>query len=540
MGSSDVQKSESSPTGALAPSGAGSTMGTGQPLPPLSSRNHPSLGSGMQEGKDAPNALVGASTLTRFVPTPSTPTGNSMAPTSLPSPLPPRKSSSSGAVFHHSRSPRIPKTTTASNLKPVPVPPTSVGQIESVPSPSSFPVLPALSTHPSNNEEHPSPQERSGDYDRTRDGVEVGGVSRMSGPKGDERGGKDNSGTVRGEDGMMGRASLGILRSAPAPASVQRVDVERQEKEDFAKPAGSTGIRHDLDSSGSLKRDGSSPKEELGRSLKRPRLHDLNDNTGSKSYGYDTDEKHKKIGIRNDSDRNDDEGRKGGMTVTGKSDIPSYKEIKADMRVPNYAHNADADSAQKRDGVVRTNETDGGKPLAMGGQVIDLPRLSTPMSRLGGPPPLAGNTPLPSFRSERLNLTASRGGSGSISAGKSNSFDNSSRSLPFPLRSAPVSSLSAPLKTHAPSPNRGVVDAGDCNKPRGMEEGETKRAAEDKRESSPMRGGSARDSTTADRITNGDSQKASNGAMKHDSRGPSDMNGKEEQSGRAEIHTPVT
>lgn len=540
MSSNDVQKSGSSPVGAPTTSGAALTIGTSQAFPPLSNRNHSSLGSGMQEGNDAPSALVGASTLTRFVPTPSTPTANSMAPTSLPSPLSVRKSSG-GTVFHPSRSPRVSKPSTAPSLKSVPVPPTSSGQIESVPSPSSFPVLPALSTHPSTNEEKPSSQEGSGDHDRTRDGAEPGSVSRMSVPKADERGGKDSSGTARSEDGMTGRASFGILRSAPAPVAAHRMDVERQEKEDFAKSTGSAGIRHDPDNDGAFKRDGSSPKEELGRSSKRPRLHDLSEGSGSKSYGYDTDEKPKKVAIRCDSDRNDDEGRKGGMMGAVKSDIPSYKEIKADMRISSTGYNVDADTAQKRDGVARTNETDGGKSLTMGGQVIDLPRLSTPMSKLGGPPPLSGNTPLPSFRSERMNLTTSRGGSGSISAGKSNSLDNPSRSLPFPLRSAPVSSLSAPLKTHAPSPDRGVVDIGDCSKSRGIEEGGTSRVGEDKGETSPMRSGSTRDNVIADRITTGDPQKGSNGSMNHGSRGQSELNGKEEkQSGRGEIHTPVT
>lgn len=537
MAAKDMSKPGSSPLVPTSPAGTSSALGTGAPsLPPLSGRNPSSIGGSGQEGKDSSGATIGASSLTQFGKgfgrTPVTPVSNSVAPPSLPSPLSARKSPA-GGVLHIARSPRITKTPTAANYKCVPIPPSS-SQIESVPSPSSLPVLPALPSHPS-NETQSSPRQKNSDHDSVREGNEAVADSRASGPKADDKVAKTTSNPGKGEEMMMNKPLFGGLRSAPAPT--QQGDSERQEKEDGSKAPVAPGLRHDVENPSALKREGPG-KDELGRTAKRPRLHELGEAGGEKSYGYEADDKHKKYGDKVDLDRKDDDGRKPPILSSSKSDIPSYKDIKADLRASNGGQGVDSENNQKREGAARAGDGDVGKPLPMGGQVIDLPRLSTPMSKLGAPPPLSGNTPLPSFRTERMNLTASRGGGGSLS-GKSTSQDNVSRtSLPFPLRSAPVSSLSAPLKTHVPSPNRGTGDVGDNG---AGEESGMKRVAEDKREGSPRGGVNSRGNMMADRVANGDVQKVSGGNGMHDTRGTSDMNSKDEkQAGRPEIHTSAT
>eukprot|EP00177_Eucheuma_denticulatum_P000169 GFKZ01000300.1.p1 GENE.GFKZ01000300.1~~GFKZ01000300.1.p1 ORF type:complete len:1478 (-),score=198.14 GFKZ01000300.1:489-4922(-) len=539
MAAKDVSKPGSSPLGPPSAGGSSSALGTGgQSLPPLSGRNPSSIGGSGQEGKDSSGAAIGASSLTQFGKgfgrTPVTPVSNSVAPPSLPSPLSARKSPA-GSVLHIARSPRITKTSSAANYKCVPIPPSS-SQIESVPSPSSLPVLPALPSHPS-NETQSSPRQKNNDHDSTREGNEVVADSRVSGSKGDDIAMKTNSNSGKGEELMMNKPLFGGLRSAPAPS--QQGDSDRQEKDGGSKAPVASSLRHEVENPPALKREGPG-KDELGRTAKRPRLHDLGEPGGEKSYGYETEDKHKKFGDKVDLDRKDDDGRKPPMLGSSKSDIPSYKDIKADLRASNGGQGGDSENNQKREGVSRS-DGDVGKPLPMGGQVIDLPRLSTPMSKLGAPPPLSGNTPLPSFRTERMNLTASRGGSGSLS-GKSASQDNVSRtSLPFPLRSAPVSSLPAPLKTHAPSPNRGTGDVGDVGDSGAGEESGMKRVADDKREGSPRGGVGSRGNVMADRVANGDLQKVSGGNGKHDTRGTADINSKDDkQAGRPEIHTSAT
>lgn len=536
MASKEVPKPGTSPLVPPSAAGTSSALGTGTPsLPPLSGRNPSPLGGSNQEGKDTSGATIGASSLTQFGKgfgrTPVTPVSNSVAPPSLPSPLSARKSAA-GGVLHIARSPRITKNSGAANYKCVPIPPSS-SQIESVPSPSSLPVLPALPSHP-NNDTQSSPRQKNSDHDSAREGNEAAPDSRVGGSKADDKATKSNSNPGKGDEMMMNKSLFAGLRSAPAPT--QQADSERQEKEDGSKPPMAPGLRHEVENPSTLKRDVPT-KDDLGRTAKRPRLHDLGE-TGGEKYGYEADDKHKKFGDKVDLDRKDDDGRKPPILGSSKGEIASYKDIKAELRASNGVQGGDSENNQKRDGVARPSDGDVGKPLPMGGQVIDLPRLSTPMSKLGAPPQLSGNTPLPSFRTERMNLSASRGGSGSL-PGKATSQDNVSRtSLPFPLRSAPVSSLSAPLKSHAPSPNRGAGDVGD----NGVgDDSAMKRLADGKREGSPRGGVNSRSNVMADRVANGDVQKVSGGSGKHDTPGASDLNSKDEkQAGRSEIHTSAT
>lgn len=547
MTGSEIPKLSSSPVPIPSVSGA---IGSGAPpLPPMSTRPPSSLGGMGQESKEPPSSIgssglaVGASSLTKFgkgfVRTPATPVNSSVAPSSLPSPLPARKGPANAGIVHAAMSPRMSKPASTPTLKSVPIPPSSsTGQIESVPSPSSLPVLPALSSHPTNSDnDKASPKDKSAEQEPRRDDGEAMSDVRPADPKSDEQSGKENASTKKSEDGMVNKPLFGILRSAPAPVPI--ADSEKTDKEENVKSPGGLTAKPDAESTVGLKRESSS-KDEPGRTAKRPRLHDINDsdNNHSKSFGYDGEDKQKQDGGRNDIERNkDDDMSKGGVVGPVQSEIPSFQDTKADLRASNSSQAAEPEKPPKRENVIRSGETESGKSLGVGGQVIDLPRLSTPMSKLPGPPSLPGNTPLPSFRAERMNLTASRVGSGSGSGGKSTSQENTPR---FAIRSAPVTSLTAPLKSHVPSSSRGGADTGESSNSQKVESSSTKRVSEDKPGSSPIGGSNARDDASG-RVANGDAQKGTNSSGEHESRGTSDVKAKDEkQSSRTEIHSSAT
>lgn len=397
-------------------------------------------------------------------------------------------------------------------------------------------MLPALSSHPSNSDnDKSSPKDKSAEQEPSRTEGEAMSDVRPAGPKMDEKSGKENAGTKKGEDGMVNKPLFGILRSAPAP--VPMADGEKTDKEEMVKSPGASIAKPDTESTIGVKREGSS-KDEPGRTAKRPRLHDINDSdNNAKSFGYDGEDRMKKGNGRNDVERNkDDDMSKGGVLGPVKSEISSFMESKADLRESNSSQAAEPEKPPKRESPIRSGETESGKSLGMGGQVIDLPRLSAPMAKLSGPPSLPGNTPLPSFRAERMNLTASRGGSGSGSGGKSTSQESTPR---FAIRSAPVTSLPPPLKSHVPSSSRGGTDTGEGASSQKVESSSTKRVTEDKPSSSPI-GGSSRDDV-AGRVANGDAQKGTSGSGEHEPRGASDVKAKDDkQSSRTEIHSSAT
>lgn len=482
-----------------------SGLGTNAPaLPPMPSRPTPSLSGIGPDNKEGSSSIgpsaVGVSSLTKFgkglARTPATPVNSSVAPSSLPSPLPARKGPTGPVV----RSPRISKPSNVPSFKPVPIPPISapgIGHIESVPSPSSLPVLPALPSHPNNNgNDKPPSKEKSIEQETAKDGESD---TRAGRSKPDEKSAKDTSGGRKSDDGVINKPLFGILRSALAPEPPAHRD--RPEKEKVTSPTLSAP-RQDSESVSTLKREATS-KDEPGRTPKRPRLHDINEPSEQKAFsGFSGDDNKKTVGNMADAERNDGDGVKSGVPGPVKSEIPSFKELKG---VTSTAQPTEPEKPGKRDGTGRSMDVDGG----------NLPRLSNPMSR-SGPPPLAGT--LPSFRSERM---------------KSTTQDATSR--PFALRSTPLTSLSTPLKSHVPSSSRVDRNYGSSQ----AEEPVGKRMGEDKAESGNGGNGS-RDELMSDRVTNGETQK-SGGSGEPEARTASEMSPKEEkQSGRTEIPSSAT
>lgn len=521
VGAAEGQKTSSSPLtaqGGPSPPGIGTN---GAPLPSISGRPTSSLSGIGQESKELPGMTsgMGVSSLTKFgkglARTPATPVNNSVAPSSLPSPLAVRKGSSGGTgIVHAARSPRISKPSNPPNFKSTPIPPTTssqMGQIESVPSPSSLPILPALSSHPSSNGNEKASAKDKGDQDPSREHAD--GEPKLLTSRGDDKNAKEGSSGRKSEEGIMNKPLFSSLRSAPAPV---RIDMDRSAKDEKVKSPTTSAGRQEVETVSALKRE-AAPKDDPGRTAKRPRLHELNEHSeqkGFSAFGGDSNNGKKKIGTKNEAERKEDDVDKSGVLGPGKTEIPSYKAMKT---TPGVSQPLEADKSGKRDSGV---DADTAKNMPLGAQVIDLPRLSTPMSR-SGPPSLPGNTPLPSFRSERM---------------KSTSQDNTSRSsLPFPLRSAPVSSLPAPLKPHL-STGRAIDRDYSSSQP---DESVGKRVSEDKVDSGVTANG-PRDDAMSDRVANGDGQKGS-GPREPESRSEPGLNSKDEkQSGRTEIHSSAT
>lgn len=512
---SEGQKPSTSPVAAPGES-ASSGLGTNAPvLPPMPARPLPSsLGAIIQDNKEGSSSLgpsgVGVSSLTKFgkglARTPATPVNSSVAPSSLPSPLPTRKVPVGPSMV---RSPRIANPSGGPTFKPVSIPSISapqVGHIESVPSPSSLPVLPALPSHPNNSGiDKPASQEIAKDQDIGKEDVDSD--ARAGRPKPDEKGAKDNAVARKPDESAMNKPRFGILRSALAP--VPTTDRDRSEKNDKVKSPTDAAPRMESESGNALKRDGSN--DDSGRTAKRPRLHDINEPAEQKPFSsFSADEGKKTPGNKAESERMEEDSVKGGTQGPGKSEIPSFKELKG---ATGASQSADAEKSGKRDGPGRNIDVDGG----------NLSRLSAPLSR-SGPPPLPGT--IPSFRSERK---------------KSTSQDNTT-SRPFALRSTPLPSLATAMKSHVtvPSSSRGGVDRNYGSSQ--AEESVGKRVSEDKAESGAG-GNSSRDEVMRDRGTNGETQKSSGGSGESEARtaGTAEMSPKEEkQSGRTEIPSSAT
>lgn len=505
--------------------GGGNNANVRPSLPPLS--RNATIGGVTHDEKEGSSIAVGASSLTKFgkaaVRTPVTPSNNTVTPASLPSPLPTRKNSGNGNVLHGARSPRINKSAPIPSFKSVMNPQSVPVQMESVPSPSSLPVLPELSSHSNSIADKTSPREKGAESVNRR----ASNVP-LSSMKSEDKIGNGKLQVSKEDDALLNKSQVGLLRSAPAP--VQK-EPDRKENEEGSRG----GTSKDPEMSVGVKRE-SSVQDDLGRTAKRPRLHDMND---GKSYSYDGEGKDGKMTIDNTSDgKANDVAKGGGLTTTPKTDIPSFKEIKADLRASSNSQLGDSDNLRKRDNSGRQNETDRGKPHPMGGQVIDLPRLSTPLSKVGGPPQLSGNTPLPSFQRERMNLAASRGGAGSTAVKTSSTDASTPRSThPFALRSAPVPPL-ANLNSHA-STSRGLAGNGSGKVSQGVTENGSRRSSENKSDGVPTPG--SREHVTSDRMANGDVQKGKTALINPEARSASEVNGKEDkQSSRAEIHTTAT
>ena len=486
--------------------GASGGLSTGQPtLPPIGSRNGSSLNPLGQDSRDNPNSSsigLGASSLTQFgkgiMRTPATPVSTTVIPSSLPSPLPPRKKTVGPP--HGIRSPRLPKPSTPSNFKSIPVPVSSgySNQPESVPSPSSLPVLPALSSQSIRNDDE-NGKNKTGDAENDVDkNKDVRDMKNQSMDKGvEEMGDRDNM--ARGnhqrkmDDNMSAKPMFGVLRSAPVHHNDGNSGQGNRDERMKSPKEG-----HDDESYAASKRDASNSNDSA-RTAKRPRLQDINEKESNNKYGY-SHEEHQ--GKNNNKDNVNKDSENPNKTS---GPIPSFKAMKDEMRNSGSLHGSDNEKPLRRDSGGR-RDSDGSKGMPMASQVIDLPRLSTPV-KLSGPPSLGGNTPLPSFRSERMNLTASRSGTGI--GGKSGSSDPNRSTMQFGLRSAPVSSL-APSKSLGMSVSRGNGDRGDYGHSPTTDDGKSKRVSDDNMDTSSIGRKSSRDDVGIDRIGNGDSQKTNN------------------------------
>lgn len=513
----DNKQPSTSPThggGVASSSPRTSGSGMGASLPPLSSgRNSGSLSRLSQEAKDMSSSggmsssLVGGlgSSLTKFGRAPPTPVSNSVVPSSLPSPLShkPGGAGAGGAggnqsVHGHSgRSPRLSKTAAGGAFKAIqmPVPsPSYVPVVEQVPSPGSLPVLPPMSrplpSYSTANDDDGSGsnkmvKDKRGDVvdDHHRDDRVDGGRMKYMDDKTDKDVG-DSGGGGRGvsDDVLENKPVFGVLRPGNNSNSDKDGDTDDMNvkmKSPASSPNRGGGPGSANDNVLPNKRDSNmSGKDDMGRTPKRPRLHDLTDKD-VKSYGGYND------GGNDVDDKGGNKCKDEDMVVVGKGSglvgkgPDSFKDSL--KRASNGSASSQQQQQQQDDGSGkkhhRRDSGGGGSsgsvgdltsssvgPKANGGaglvgsQVIELPRLSNQaMSKLSGPP-LTGNQPLPSFRSERKNLSRGGGGGGVggggvggsgggvNSVGKSLGGDNapSRASLPFALRSAPAPPVSVP------------------------------------------------------------------------------------------------
>lgn len=344
----------------------------------------------------------------------------------------------------------------------------------------------------------------------------------------DDRGGRDML-SMRKSDEVVGSKPLyGILRSAPAPRTVET----DRSKEDKVKSPNRSTPRNDSENIGTLKRDHAS-REESGRTAKRPRLHqEGNDSDHNMSYNHDGENKQRSVTHTESERSKDDEGSRKA-SASCKPDIPSVKDAKTDLRGPNNSQSSDPEKKSKRESPSKAGE-EGPKNLGMGSQVIDLPRLSKPVSKLASPPSLPGNTPLPSFRAERKNLTASRGSSGSAVGGKSGNAEGPPR---FPIRSAPITPLPSQLKSQVPPSSMGASDAQDSGK---ADSSSAKRLSEERPSTAEQSGNNSREEG-AGSIANGDAQKSSGGLIEQEQRNATEAKAKDDKpASRPEIHSSAT
>lgn len=509
MPSNDGGKRSGSPShGGAAPAGGSSGMGSGggsSSLPPLNIRNSSPLSRIGRDGSKEMSSSVGmpggvglgsgSSSLNQFGKgtgrSTTAPVSNSLVPSPLPSPLTNRLKPGSGMV--HSRpSPRLPTSSGPSTFKPisVPGPSSNYEQMENVPSPGSLPVLPALSAgtnyeeDKSGKEKHASGEEEGGEGTERRGEArsKFEGKAEKDGGEGGVSSGQHARVT---EDNLDNKPVFGVLR--PGPSSGEK-DMSRSESEEKAKsPSTSTGRGSGEGGVLSAKRDNVS-KDDVGRTPKRPRLHDVNDkDLSGKSYGYDGIEEGEKS--KDNAPPKEGDVSKGGLGGSiGKSDVVGFKEGKSDRRSSGSVSQEEGKKHRRDSGGRDSGEMSKGGGL--GGQMIDMPRLSNqPIPKMSAPP-ISG--PLPSFRTERgKNLT--RGSGSSSGMGKSLNGESTSRgALQFALRSAPVSYSSSPKNLGGPS-GRGGGDQREYDGSPRMGEGGSSKRGEDKGEMGRGGGRSERD-----------------------------------------------
>ncbi|KAI0564799.1 TPR repeat containing protein [Gracilaria domingensis] len=509
--------------------GAGSNGVTRTPsLPLLSTRAPSTLGGGsLQAAKDPASAGLGlTSSLTKFskriAHAPTTPVNSSVAPSSLPSPLPTRKTPGSGMGMHGHRSPRPSKQNHVPSFKSIPIPPPSYGaQIDSVPSPSSLPVLPALPSRAIHSNDAKSTTEKERRRTSNDEG-KSGADDENTHPRGASSPKRSGDGGSRrtAEHSHGSKSVYGMLRSSPAPKGEQEGTGGKgfKAKEDrMRSPSAPPFERHGermrspsvpalgrKDGSSSSKREGTSREDSL-RTAKRPRLHesemDVSDEKSSRQ--------------RTNNEQRIEDKRK--------VDIPSLREIKPGQ---------EEESARVKEGK-SGDEDDAGKQ-SLSSPIVNLPRLSNPISKLSGPPSLPANTPLPSFRSERMSLSASRSANGSAPSAKQSTQDGNRGSLSFALRSAPVSAQAR--KASGTSSTRSGGDKADYQD--GSRDTDSRDV--DERMEAAQNRKSPRDDTRVERLANGEGMKGKASAGALDVISASELGKKEEKANRAEIRSSAT
>eukprot|EP00178_Gracilaria_changii_P016717 TRINITY_DN48024_c0_g1_i1.p1 TRINITY_DN48024_c0_g1~~TRINITY_DN48024_c0_g1_i1.p1 ORF type:complete len:1424 (+),score=205.98 TRINITY_DN48024_c0_g1_i1:788-5059(+) len=511
----DNGKRTPAPSTSAALSTGSASIATNRPSLPLLS----GCGS-LLAAKDSTSSGLGlTSSLTKFskgnAPTPTTPVNNTVVPSSLPSPLPTRKTPGTSASMLSHRSPHPSKPKHAPTLKSIPIPPSCTGHLDSVPSPSSLPLLPALPSHvihsedaksvidkerqsvtrqevPSSNEEETphvgkgrlaSPR-RSGDGGSRRKAEHFSGSKSVYGMHRSSPTSKNEQENV--EPKAFGKAER--IRSPNAPPYEKR-------GERLRSPTVPGLGRKDVNCSS--KREGFS-KEDSGRTAKRPRLHE-----GEKE------------------DCGDLKSARQRTKEPMKGDAPSVQELRSNPQVQDAEYSRSSGQDEEN-----------GKP-SLSSQMVDLPRLSNPISKSSGPS-LAAKTPLPSFRSERMNLSASRSANGSGSSPKQNSQDGNRSSLPFALRSAPVS-----VPARKSSSNASTRSSGDKPGYHSASQEAVSKRGEDSNEVAPIRK-SPRDEKGVERLANGEGMKAKVSAGALDVRTGNELGKKEEKASRAEIRSSAT
>lgn len=330
-------------------------------------------------------------------------------------------------------------------------------------------------------------------------------------------GNEDGHHARKDQDAPLSKLSLGMLRSAPAPRT-DNEDSDREAKykeERRRSPSTSSFERrhermkspsataHGRESSHTSKREAGT-REEGGRTAKRPRLHEVNEREGSqRSYGVGGEDKPSRKLSKMGFERRNEDGGKSSRINTLKSELPKFREAKGDLSISKSSQGKDMERSHRRDGTGR-NDEDLSKP-SRSPQVIDLPRPSNHMSKLGAPPQLPANTPLPSFRSERKNMSASRSANGSGTSGKLGNQEGNRSSLSFALRSTPMS-LSQMRKSAGNSSARGSGERKEYGPSRGTEQSGSKLVTEERADGtlSPKNG---REEKRMERMANGDSVK---------------------------------
>lgn len=549
------QHAPKSSVGGLASAAPNVPTGTrGHSLPPISSRSPPASGG---DSTMAASSSIGlASSLTKFskgiVHPPTTPVNKTTVPSSLPSPLPTRKNGSGGPALHARRSPRVSKPTSIPSFKPIPIPPPRYnGQMDSVPSPGSLPVLPALSSRSRHDDEKKIARE-SDRHISSREDMRHGSdddprtyrKGNSSSPKLDS---EDRNRGRKSEDAPPSKSTLAMLRSAPAPKTEsESSDREANFKEERRQSPNNSFERrsermkspnagpHVRERSHSSKREVGT-REEGGRTAKRPRLHEVNEKELSqRSYGIEGEEKpSRKLSKLNLERRNEDVGKASRINAL-KSEMPKFRDPKGDVSSSRSSQGKDMERSNRRDSSTRDGE-DLAKP-SRSAQVSDLSRPSKSMSKLGAPPQLPANTPLPSFRSERKNMNASRSAAnGSSTSGLLGNQEGNRSSLSFALRSTSMS-MTQIRKSAGHSSVRGSSERKEYGSSRGTEQSGSSLVAEDRADGA-MSPKNSREEKRMERMPNGESAKAKLNSSELEQRKGSDLSTKEDKSGRSEIRS---